>query len=146
MGLMLVHLQGREQEKGQIVTLWWRSQETRLAWDRKVSMHHQGCPMDVSHLWWGIMEYSASVLSIPNPHPQSDHETNLRQTQTRRPATGYPASTPQDCPGHEKGKTEKSHRAKEPKKTWWLNTYTVVSKMESGNRKRILVRKLGESQ
>ena len=38
MGLMWVHLQGIEQEKGKIVTSWWRSQETLHTRDRKVSI------------------------------------------------------------------------------------------------------------
>lgn len=62
----------------------------------------------------GVMEHSASVLSLPNPHPQSDHVVSDKSRLGDLLQDTWPALL-KTVQVTKQGRTEKCHRAEEPK-------------------------------
>lgn len=78
---------------------------------------------------------------FPSLEPQSNWETNGRQTQAEGRATKYLTSTPQNCQGHERqGKTEKLSQIGGDQGDM-MNKCNGASWIGSWNRKRTLVGK-----
>lgn len=111
-------------EGGRIVTFQYRNGKYHLNHIIKVSFIDD---MNQPSSYAMRRAFHPCVLFPPNPWFQSNHEENIKQTQTEGYSTKHLARKPQNSQGHDKqGKTDICHR---PDETWQLDAMDILDRL-----------------